>query len=277
MYRPWLAAACVSVCFAVSAIQFMYQALPEEMEPIDLDWLTAVSLIGLTLLAILIFYIQNLYDLLERAAQTERSLKQTQAAYYQSLLDKDEETRKYRHDMHNHLLAIRELARTEGAVQTADYVEGLEENWKKTGSGHYETGNMLLNLLLHYHLSALKNIKVSIYGFCGREMRMDEVDFCTIFSNLIQNAAEELERQKQEDTYFTMEIHQGRENTSITICNSSKAVLTGENRKLLSSKKDKENHGIGMENVREVVEKYDGELTVSADGKEFGVTVTMKI
>ncbi|MBQ9989932.1 MAG: GHKL domain-containing protein [Lachnospiraceae bacterium] len=247
------------------------------MELIDLDWLSAVSLIGLVLLTVLIFYIQKLYDLLEKAAETEKSLKQIQAAYYQSLLDKEEETRKYRHDMHNHLLAIRELARAEKAVQTADYVEGLEENWKKMGSSHYETGNMLLNLLLHYHLSETGEVKISVRGFCRREIRMDEVDFCTIFSNLIQNAAEELERQKEGEKYFILEIDQGEENTRITIRNSSRAVLSGQNQKLLSSKEDGRNHGIGFGNVEAAVKKYGGELLWNGDGREFKVIVSMKI
>ncbi|MGN1313743.1 MAG: GHKL domain-containing protein [Lachnospiraceae bacterium] len=268
---------CLGVNFTISAVQFIYESLPEGMEWINLDWLMIISFAALTLLIILVFYIQKLYGLLEKAVATERSLKQIQSVYYQSLLETEEETRKYRHDMHNHLLAIRELARSEKAVQTAEYTESLEEKWKQVGSGHYETGNRILNLLLHYHLSALQDAEVSIRGFCTREVRIDEVDFCTIFSNLIQNAAEELEKQHQ-DKYFILEINQGRENTRITIRNSSSiGVLTRNNQKLLSSKRDKGNHGIGMENAKDTVEKYGGEIFWNSDGKEFKVVVTMKI
>jgi sensor histidine kinase regulating citrate/malate metabolism len=40
-----------------------------------------------------------------------------------------------------------------------------------------------------------------------------------------------------------------------------------DGRRLLTSKKDKVNHGIGSQNVRSIVEKYNGELNyVCEDG-----------
>ena len=109
-----------------------------------------------------------------------------------SLLEKEEETRRYRHDMYNHFLAIRGLAKEEKAEKTINYVEALETRWKTADRKVYDTGNMMLNLLLQEYLAERKDTKISILGYCKREMKMDEVDFCTIFSNLIQNASEEV-------------------------------------------------------------------------------------
>ena len=121
----------------------------------------------------------------------------------------------------------------------------------------------------------MKDINISVRGVCKRELRIDEVDLCTIFSNLIQNAAEELKGKKED--YFALEIEQGQDNTRITIRNSTDLLLAKDNQELTSSKQDKKNHGIGLKNVKQIVEKYNGDISWSADGKEFRVIVTMKI
>ena len=136
---------------------------------------------------------------------------------------------------------------------------------------------MILNILLNHHLAELEDIKISIIGVCKRELWIEDVDLCTIFSNLIQNAAEELGRLEEKEKFFMMEIMQGKENTRITICNSTDLSLKGENEGLRSSKKDREKHGMGLRNVKDTVVKYGGEILWSADGKEFKAIVTMKI
>lgn len=193
------------------------------------------------------------------------------------MLEKEEETRRYRHDMYNHFLAIRGLAKEEKAEKTINYVEAIETQWKTADRKVYDTGNMMLNLLLQEYLAERKDTKISILGYCKREMKMDEVDFCTIFSNLIQNASEELERLNLDKKYFIMEIRQGMDYTMIEIRNSSNKRIEQGQEKLRTGKKNKKNHGIGMENVKRIIKRYGGENVWKSDGKEFKVTVSMKI
>lgn len=273
----YIVIALIGIClaFTIGAIQFTFEYKLDIFSIIKVEYITILALICIILLIVLNFYLQKLYNLLEQTAQTERNLKEIQTAYYQSLLKKEEETRRYRHDMHNHLLYIKEMANSEGANKTKQYVDRLEENWGNISSNQYETGNMVLNILLHYYLTNLEGIKISVRGVCKRELRIDEVDLCTIFSNLIQNAAEELKGRKE--GYFVLEIEQGQENTRITVRNTTDLLLAKDNQELTSSKQDKKNHGIGLKNVKQMVEKYNGDISWSADGKEFTVIVTMKI
>lgn len=266
---------CAGIGYASAAIQLMYEDLPKALQWFNLNYVIIASSLAITLLLISIFYVQKLYDFLQKVAETERKLNRLQKTYYQGLLDKEEETRRYRHDMHNHLLYIGELAKSENAGQTAEYVESLEEKWNKISKKHYETGNMTLNILLNHYLTDLEGVKISVVGMLKRELAIEEVDLCTIFSNLIQNAVEELKRQEGDKRFFSLEIRQGRENTSITLRNSAK-ILVNRNEELKTGKEDKRNHGIGLKNVEEMVKHYAGEFSWEANGEEFKAVVLMK-
>lgn len=266
---------CTGIGYASAAIQLMYEDLPKALQWFNLNYVIIASSLAITLLLISIFYVQKLYDFLQKVAETERKLNRLQKTYYQGLLDKEEETRRYRHDMHNHLLYIGELAKSENAGQTAEYVESLEEKWNKISKKHYETGNMTLNILLNHYLTDLEGVKISVVGMLKRELAIEEVDLCTIFSNLIQNAVEELKGQEGDERFFSLEIRQGRENTSITLRNSAK-ILVNQNEELKTDKKDKRNHGIGLKNVEEMVKHYSGEFSWEANGEEFKAVVLMK-
>ena len=63
----------------------------------------------------------------------------------------------------------------------------------------------------------------------------------------------------------------------IEIRNSSDKRIEQGQEKLRTGKKDKKNHGIGMKNVKRIIKRYGGEIVWKSDGKEFKVTVSMKI
>lgn len=261
----------------IYVIYYLYRQIPDSDRMVDLDIITIVALFFLTLLPVMILHLHQVQNMLKESVEREKNLKKIQETYYRSLLDMEEETKRYRHDMYNHFLVTRGLAKEEEAFNTLKYVESLENGWKTEGNKVHETGNLILNLLLHEHLSEIKDTEILILGFCKREMMIDEVDFCTIFSNLIQNAAEELLRLEQEKKYFIMEIRQGSDYTMIEIRNSSSRLADQKKGRLSTVKADKKNHGMGMENVKAAVKKYNGELSWGGDGKEFKVSVSMKI
>ena len=53
----------------------------------------------------------------------EKTLKDTQKNYYEAMLAKEEDTRRFRHDVLNHLIALGELAKQGEMKPVADYVE----------------------------------------------------------------------------------------------------------------------------------------------------------
>jgi len=49
--------------------------------------------------------------------------------------------------------------------------------------------------------------------------------------------------------------------------------IINQKQKFITTKEDKLNHGIGLENVRRTVKKYDGDMRISQENERFSLIV----
>ncbi len=218
---------------------------------------------------------------LERTAETEQRLKEMQEKYYEAMLKREEETRKYRHDLKNHLICLDGLAREEHAEKTAAYIGSMQKQTAFVQRKFYDTGNKTLDSLVNYYGSIIEpDAKLSVSGRIERNLELTDADLCTVFGNLLQNAAEGIAQVKNEEKYIHVQMEQGREYLRIKIENSAPLLeITGEqfsNKFLRTAKRDRRNHGIGMRNVRDTLKRYSGTLKVTREPRKFIVEVILK-
>ena len=193
----------------------------------------------------------------------EKQLKEAQKQYYNSLLQREEETRKNRHDWNNHLICLAELAQKENADNTKRYIDTLMKQNARLREKQYDVGNDILNAILCRHLSELDdNIAVKIVGKCRNDINIDAVDLCVIVSNLVQNAVEYLKDNNIESKELTFSIEEGNVYKRISVVNSVDKNVSERTLKT-TTKSDKRNHGIGLRNVRETIERNGGKLEIN--------------
>ena len=97
-------------------------------------------------------------------------------------------------------------------------------------------------------------------------------DLNVILGNLTENAIEAAEQTK--DKWMSVDIYYEKGMLSMEIKNSFQHELAVEKNKLLSTKEEK-GHGIGLANVRKMVEKYQGFMDVSNTNQIFIVKVML--
>ena len=239
-----------------------------------------VSFLNYGCIIIVVIYILSMKSINEKMGkliETERALKQMSENYYSTLLRKEEETRKYRHDMNNHILCLKEYAKKEQAIDTLQYIEILQERLDEIQKKVYFTGNDILDILLNYHLQSLNNTDITVTGICKCKLEINNVDFCIVISNLLQNAVEEILRQEDENRYIKVNVEQGKSFFRLEIRNSSKAVFSKNKNFPESLKEDKENHGMGLMNIMETIERNQGKFEIEGDGKEVCAMIVLPI
>ena len=101
-------------------------------------------------------------------------------------------------------------------------------------------------------------------------------DLYSLLGNAFDNAAEYLTGKEEQKRYTSFTLKRSGAFVFIEVSNyydGDEKVYVG----MKTSKPDKAMHGYGMKNMQRIVEKYDGEFSVRAEGGAFYVTVLIPI
>ena len=105
------------------------------------------------------------------------------------------------------------------------------------------------------------------------------IDISSIFSNLVDNAIEACNK-IDDDTIEKYIIIKGIliKGYYVVRCENSKSnTLIIRNNKIITSKKDKFLHGIGIDSIKSSIKKYNGELKIKDSDNKFVATIHIPI
>lgn len=266
-----LGVAAWSMLMVTSMLQFLHEYIQNDA----VNWMTDVVFIfaiaGILVLLLTVLYIYQLDEQIKESYHMEHMLKEAQETYYQALLEKETDTRKYRHDMANHVVCLTGLIGEGNITGAAEYLERMNQQLSIINQKVYYTGNHVFDILLNYYMGMLDSgVQVQVVGRFAGSLLLDNFTICTIFSNLLRNAVEEIGRGQKEGTALSVQIDNGEANTKVEIKNTSRKFNLKEAR---TTKSDKKNHGFGLENVRKAVEKSHGIFEIDYEDGEFTAMV----
>ena len=101
---------------------------------------------------------------------------------------------------------------------------------------------------------------------------MDDVDAYSLFGNLVDNSIEALKDEEQKRVISLIIKGQG-DFVSISIQNFFSKQLRFENGLTITTKKDKNYHGYGMQSIKMICEKYNGTLSINTNDNIFSVNI----
>ena len=229
--------------------------------------LSNLSFLGVAFLGSQVWSILVLNSRMQELIKEERLLQVTQKEYYQSMLAREEETRKYRHDMNNHLIVMEAFLKENSTEELKNYLARIGEEFQKVSSKVYFTGNAVIDAISgHYIPSVADFTDIRIQGRLPSELPTDELNICIIYSNLLKNAVEELQRLREQGgrpLELLLEFRLGSRFMEINLSNSMRENPAFRGIFTPTSKEDHANHGFGLSNVYRTVEKENGTFTVT--------------
>ncbi len=153
--------------------------------------------------------------------QLEEELKKMKSEYEERLLEVENNIRIYQHDMENHLICLMELAYEENANRVMNYVKELKNDFVDRKKQFYQTGNFIVDVLLNHYVSLLSDdVKKDVKGKWIQDLDVTEVELCSVFSNLMQNAVEALIKPITNKKYLEIKFVQGKTYAKLEIKNS---------------------------------------------------------
>lgn len=225
------------------------------------------------IIGILLVFYQRSSRHYQELANMNQSLLESKERYYQMMLEKEEETRRFRHDMSSHVTCVKQLLKEENVQGARAYLEELGGTLEELRLKH-QTGNTLVNAIVNDMCAKYPSVVLDWQGFLPVETRLSDMDMCTIFSNLLENAFYAASRCEVEGKVdVTVKTVAGA--LSIIIENDMAGAIKEDKGKLLTQKEDKRNHGFGTRNVRDCIAKNDGTVNFEYTEEKFRVTVTL--
>lgn len=170
-----------------------------------------------------------------------------------------EDTKSFRHDYNNHMSILNEFI-SKGEISSAEkYISNLIEEHQKYTSIYSSTGNIPIDSILNYKLNNLsdKNVNIVVEVNVPTELSVEIMDISTILTNLLDNADSALSK-VENNKQLNIRIVYRKGMLIISIANSYNGIVHYVNGEIMTTKKNKDEHGKGLSNIRKTAEKYNG-------------------
>lgn len=234
---------------------------------------------GLLFMNIMVFGLLN--TILEREVQiAEKRLvlerEKNNVEFYKSIIDNLSNQRKQAHEFKNHISCISSLISKQEFDELALYVNNLQEHIAVEGPITIDTNNKLVNAILNdkYQEAKSKSICMLIKANDLSNIKISDLDLVIILSNLLNNAIEACEgcSNKLIKIKFLIEEYQ----TILSVENTYSKRPISKNGKFVTTKtSNSEEHGIGIENIKTIVEKNRGEYCINVDDNVFQFVILL--
>ena len=123
----------------------------------------------------------------ENSSHMQGKMLDMQKAYYEEMLLREQETKKFRHDINNHMLCLRSPIDSGNYTEAEKYISDLCSRIS-TLRNKYSTGNELVNAIVNDTASRYESVKLTWNGILSDELNISNMEICIIFSNLLDNA-----------------------------------------------------------------------------------------
>ena len=191
-----------------------------------------------------------------------------------------------KHDMKNTLAVIQRLSAGEGSGELQEYLSELNRGLEKL-EVRFRTGNTvvdtLLNMKYHEAVRGMPDLRMDADKLLlPRGVQIHSYDIGIILGNAVDNAIEACRKLKAKepgaDAFIRISSLQKGNLLILKVENSfdGRLVLKAKEEFPVTDKADRENHGIGLINIRSTAEKYQGTMDFKVNGRVFILSVMMK-
>lgn len=216
-----------------------------------------LGILAITLFIVLVILVYQKKEMKRLMVLKDKCISE-QTEQYKTAMNKERELRRFRHDYNAHMTAVSGLLANEEYDKLKEYIKSM--GYFKEKFNLVNSGNIITDAVFNQYkeLCDKDNIEFEISGKLPENFNMAETDLCVLFSNLMSNAYEAAVQCEKDSSIIRTQIRNNDDDVFIKMSNSVNGEVVFKNGLPVTDKPDRKNHGFGVENILEVVERNGG-------------------
>lgn len=269
LWKLMLLLAAMPFCSLVSVVAmtaWQYDVSPD-LHDMELKLgLAVLPFVLLTALALL--YALLVLENHERLEEADR-LASLRESYYQGLRREENQVRTLRHDLRNHLTALRGLMEAGEGDKALQYIGRLADSPALRG-GKRLCENDAANAVLSAKAEAMERegIAADFAVSLPKDLPVADTDLAALLGNALDNAIEGVQNAAEKKITLRCRVEKGL--LMLRLENPVGGEIQAD---LSTTKADSAAHGFGLPGMREIAERYGGTLQAGVKGGNFELVV----
>ena len=253
----------------------VYTDLMERGDPLVAEFMSFVCSV-----AYLVFILRSSQEkwLRSQLEQTQNSLNlQISQAVREidALREAQQKTRQYRHDLRHHIQYISVCIENGKLEHAQEYIQGIYSEIESNKVIVY-CENEAANLIFSAFAGRMKEngIAMSVKAQIPKNIHISESDLCVLLSNAMENALHACKKVQDGEVIPTVEVSAFEKNGKLflQIINSCDFDITFVHGIPITNQSG---HGIGVQSICALVERYEGIYTFQAEDGKFILRVSL--
>lgn len=238
-----------------------------------------LTLIYVGILAIVVAVLKlysNYYKRLkvEHDLSTKLTIERLTGNYFNELSGKTEELISLRHDIGNHLLALEGHLLDGSIKESIQYLNTIMKPYKASNNLIITNDRVVTAILTDKkavcdHFNIPFTIQTSVHS-----VPILETEIITIIGNILDNAIEATQKIDENEKQYIDFIIKSSDSSLVIKCeNSFNETPKVFKDNFITIKKDAVHHGIGLKNVKDIVNKYNGQIKTTYENNIFIISI----
>lgn len=243
------------------------------------ETLDFAAVIMVMLINIFTYY---LYDKIGEAAEkrVREEVLQEQSEYYLRQYNENMnlwvEMSEFRHNMTERYL-MEKMYLEKGDYEALEkYCDSSLEKLHKQRKVS-NTGCFYFDSIINYKAAVAETFDIEFKTklMIPRDLKVETEDICICLGNLLDNAIEASKKVQGGERSVYIEIRVDRRNLMMMVSNHYEEERKKSGNSYITTKKEKYRHGFGLNIIKKIARRYDGEVIIDDRDNQFGVMVLL--
>ena len=256
--------------FTMSFVSLIIINIEEQLSPMQ-HIFSILSILGILMTNSLVYVLyvnmqndhakQLEYSILQQAFKSqEKSVEETKILY--------QSVRSIRHDLKQHFQVALTMLHSGKINEAVDYMEKYNDTVLDGISNKVFCDNDVVNYIINSKSKICSDRHIKIYIYIANEIpEFSDLDLCVLLGNALDNAIEGVSGDGNNEIY--LELRNVDSFFMISVKNTITNSVLEYNPNLISTKNEKELHGLGILSMKEVVQKYNGSIEFYESDNKF--------